>query len=299
MGTPAFAVPSLEILVENKFNVVAVITSPDKPQGRGQKLAASPVKDCAIKYSIPVLQPVNLKSPEFIEELKSYQANLQVVVAFRMLPEIVWAMPALGTFNLHASLLPQYRGAAPINWVIINGEKETGLTTFFLKHEIDTGSIIFQEKEKINYDDDAGKLHDRLMGKGSALVLKTVKAIEAGSVLSQPQNESIQIKHAPKIFKETCEVNWNHTPDVIRNFVRGLSPYPGAWATIRGKVFKIFLVDTLPSKRKSIENGRIDTDEATFLLVKVKEGWISILELQPEGKKRMTVEEFFRGNKLY
>src|ERR1041385_5544152 len=209
MGTPEFAVPSLEALVENKFDVVAVITAPDKPQGRGQKLTASPVKECALKYSIPVLQPTNLKSPDFINELKSYNANLQIVVAFRMLPEIVWAMPSIGTFNLHASLLPQYRGAAPINWAIINGETETGVTTFFLKHEIDTGSIIFQEKEKINADDNVGSLYERLMKIGSGLVLKTVKAIEVGNVPTQTQIESSSLRHAPKIFKETCEINWN------------------------------------------------------------------------------------------
>ncbi len=214
MGTPEFAVPSLEILVENKFNVVAVITAPDKPQGRGQKLSASPIKENAVKHHIPVLQPTNLKSPEFLEELKTYKANLQIVVAFRMLPEVVWTMPALGTFNLHASLLPQYRGAAPINWAIVNGEKETGVTTFFLKHEIDTGSIIFQEKETIDDDDDAGKLYERLMNKGASLVLKTVKAIEKGNFPSLQQTEIAEIKHAPKIFKETCEINWNQSSEL-------------------------------------------------------------------------------------
>src|SRR6478736_8938465 len=239
MGTPEFAVPSLEILVENKFCVVTVITAPDKPQGRGQKLSYSPVKECALKHNIPVLQPTNLKSPEFQEELKSYHANLQIVVAFRMLPEVVWAMPALGTFNLHASLLPQYRGAAPINWAIINGEKETGATTFFLKHEIDTGSIIFQEKEPILDSDNVGSLYERLMIKGAGLVLKTVRAIEQGDYPSVVQPANIDIKHAPKIFKETCEINWNQSSEAVRNFVRGLSPYPGAWVTLNGKVFKI------------------------------------------------------------
>jgi methionyl-tRNA formyltransferase len=297
MGTPEFAVPSLEILIENKFNVVAVITAPDKPQGRGQKLTASSVKECALKYSIPVLQPTNLKSVDFIEELKSYNANLQVVVAFRMLPEMVWAMPSLGTFNLHASLLPQYRGAAPINWAIINGEKETGATTFFLKHEIDTGSIIFQEKEKISEDDNVGSLYDRLMLKGATLVLKTVKAIETGNVPSQPQDESSVLKHAPKIFKETCEVNWNQPSEAVRNFVRGLSPYPAAWTTLNGKVFKIFKVESSANSKHSV-GGDIDTDNKTYLRVKTQDGWISILEFQPEGKKKMSVEEFFRGNRI-
>jgi methionyl-tRNA formyltransferase len=299
MGTPEFAVPSLEALVENKFNVVAVITAPDKPQGRGQKLTASPVKECALKYNIPVLQPTNLKAPEFIEELKSYKANLQVVVAFRMLPEIVWSMPALGTFNLHGSLLPQYRGAAPINWAIINGEKETGVTTFFLKHEIDTGSVIFQEKEPISEDDDVGSVYERLMHKGAKLVVKTVKAIEEGNYPSLPQNESSVIKHAPKIFKETCEVNWNQPSETIRNFVRGLSPYPAAWTTLNGKVFKLFKVKAESNRGLSTVNcGQIDTDNKTFLRVRAQDAWISILEFQPEGKKRMTVEEFFRGNRI-
>ena len=211
MGTPEFAVPSLEILVQNKFNVVAVITAPDKPQGRGQKLTPSPVKECALKYNLPVLQPTNLKSPEFQEELKSYHANLQVVVAFRMLPEVVWSMPAIGTFNLHASLLPQYRGAAPINWAIINGEKETGVTTFFLKHEIDTGSIIFQDKETILETDDAGSLYERLMHKGATLVLKTVQAIEQGDYPSRPQSEAMEIKHAPRFSKKPARsIGTNH-----------------------------------------------------------------------------------------
>ena len=299
MGTPEFAVTSLETLIENKFNVVAVITAPDKPQGRGQKLTALPVKESALKHNIPVLQPTNLKSPEFLEELKSYKANLQVVVAFRMLPEAVWTMPAIGTFNLHASLLPQYRGAAPINWAIINGEKETGATTFFLKHEIDTGSIIFQEKEIIHDDDDAGKLYERLMHRGAALVLKTVKAIEEGNYPSFPQKETREIKHAPKIFKETCEIKWNQPSEQIRNFVRGLSPYPAAWTILNGKVFKVFRVESTVNGQQSTANvGEIATDNKTSLQVKTQDGWLSILEFQPEGKKRMSVKEYFRGNKI-
>ena len=299
MGTPEFAVPSLEILVENKFDVVAVVTAADKPQGRGQKLAGSPVKQSAVKYGIPVLQPTNLKSSEFLEELRSYKATLQVVVAFRMLPEVVWAMPVLGTFNLHASLLPQYRGAAPINWAIINGEKETGVTTFFLKHEIDTGSIIFQEKEIIHDEDDAEQLYKRLMDKGAALVLKTVKAIEEGNYPALPQKEVAEIKHAPKIFKETCEINWNQSSVSLRNFVRGLSPYPSAWTTLNGKAFKVFRVQSpVASHQSPVSPGEIQTDSKTFLQVKTQDGWLSILEFQPEGKKRMSVEEFFRGNKI-
>jgi methionyl-tRNA formyltransferase len=298
MGTPEFAVPALDILVEHKFNVVAVITAPDKPQGRGQKIIYSPVKECALKHSMPVLQPTNLKSPEFLEELKSYNANLQIVVAFRMLPEVVWAMPKLGTFNLHASLLPQYRGAAPINWAIINGEKETGVTTFFLKHEIDTGSIIFQEKEAIAENDNVGTLYERLMVKGSQLVLKTVNAIQEGNYPSLPQPQHAEVKHAPKIFKETCEINWNQTSEQVRNFVRGLSPYPTAWSVIAGKTFKLYKVSIVKKENGNRASGEIDTDNKDYLYIKTTDGWISIEELQPEGKKRMTTRDFFRGNKI-
>lgn len=297
MGTPEFAVPSLEILEENKFNVVAVITAPDKPQGRGQKLQPSPVKESAVKHNIPVLQPTNLKSPEFLEELRGYHANLQIVVAFRMLPEVVWSMPALGTFNLHGSLLPQYRGAAPINWAIMNGEKETGVTTFFLKHQIDTGSIIFQEKETISYDDTVGTVYERLMHKGAALVLKTVQAIEAGDYPALPQPESEVIKHAPKIFKETCEINWKQSTESVRNFIRGLNPYPGAWTTLSGKTYKIFK-GSVSDRTSESEVGTIETDNKNYLCVKTMDGWLSIDELQPEGKKRMSIQEFFRGNKI-
>lgn len=297
MGTPEFAVPSLEILVENKFNVVAVITAPDKPQGRGQKLTPSPVKVYALKRNIPVLQPTNLKSAAFIEELRSYQATLQVVVAFRMLPEAVWSMPAIGTLNLHASLLPQYRGAAPIHWAIINGEKETGVTTFFLKHEIDTGSIIFQEREPIHENDNAGTLYERLMTKGGQLVLRTVKAIAAGDYPSLPQPESGEIKHAPKIFKETCEINWNQSSESIRNFVRGLTPYPAAWTILNEKTFKIYGVSVVDFKNESSDDPII-TNNKDYLYIKTSNGWISIDELQPEGKRRMNIQEFFRGNKI-
>lgn len=298
MGTPEFAVPSLEILLKNNFNVVAVITAPDKPQGRGQKIAFSPVKECALKYNVPVLQPANLKAPEFIDELKSYQANLQIVVAFRMLPEVVWSMPALGTFNLHGSLLPQYRGAAPINWAIINGEKETGVTTFFLKHEIDTGSIILQDKEQIDYNDNVGTVYERLMIKGSELVLKTVRRIEEGNYTASPQIMSADLKHAPKIFRETCEINWAQPAESVRNFVRGLSPYPAAWTTIPGgKVCKVFATSVVKNSDASVNND-FRTDNKTYLHFKASDGWISIDELQPEGKKRMTIQDFFRGNKI-
>lgn len=298
MGTPEFAVPSLEILVEHQYHVVAVITAPDKPQGRGQKIVYSPVKECALKHNIRVLQPTNLKSPEFLNTLRSFNANLQVVVAFRMLPEAVWVMPSIGTFNLHASLLPQYRGAAPINWAIINGEQETGVSTFFLKHEIDTGSIIYQEKEPILEKDTVGTLYNRLMKKGARLVLKTVQAIEAGNYPSVPQPENADIKHAPKIFKETCELKWNQPAAQVRNFVRGLSPHPTAWSIFAGKNYKVFEVSIADKQGNDQNPGSIDTDNKNYLYIKTSDGWISVEELQPEGKRKMTIKDFFRGNKL-
>jgi methionyl-tRNA formyltransferase len=297
MGTPEFAVPTLEILVENKFNVVAVITAPDKPQGRGQKLAFSPVKEAAMKHSIPVLQPTNMKSPEFISELKSYNADLQIVVAFRMLPEAVWSMPVIGTFNLHASLLPQYRGAAPINWAVINGEYETGVTTFFLQHDIDTGSIILQERESIYPEDTASTLYERLMKRGAKLVLRTVRSIAEKNYTSTPQPKLESLKTAPKIFKETCQINWNQLTKQVRDFVRGLSEYPGAWTTLNGKTYKIFKVSPAFSKEDK-RPGELVTDNRTLLYVKTGDGWASVEELQPEGKRRMKIEEFFRGNKV-
>jgi methionyl-tRNA formyltransferase len=296
MGTPEFAVPSLEILLQNNINVVAVITAPDKPQGRGQKLSISPVKECALKYNVPVLQPTNLKSEEFLETLRAYKADLQVVVAFRMLPESVWSMPVIGTFNLHASLLPQYRGAAPINWAIINGERETGVTTFFLQHDIDTGSIIFQETEPINQADTAGTLYERLMNKGARLVLKTVQAIASKNYTSTPQQGSSS-KHAPKIFKETCEIKWDQKTSAVIDFVRGLNPYPSAWTTINGKFFKIHKVSGTSSSENKAP-GQFVTDSKKYLHFKTIDGWVAIDELQPEGKKRMAIEEFFRGNKI-
>ncbi len=301
MGTPEFAVASLEMLLTNGVNVVAVVTAPDKPQGRGQKLTLSPVKQCAIRHHVPVLQPTNLKSESFLKDLDSFQADLQVVVAFRMLPEVVWSRPRLGTFNLHASLLPQYRGAAPINWALINGESETGVTTFFLQHQIDTGHIIYQEKEPINYSDDAGTLHDRLMKRGAALVLRTVQAIHKGNPPTLPQPETGELKHAPKIFKETCEINWNQSAQQVRNFIRGLSPYPGAWASLQGKVYKLFRAEIVEAEQDESEDlspGQYRTDNKTHLWFGTSDGLISITELQAEGKKRMSTEEFFRGNKL-
>lgn len=296
MGTPEFAVPSLEKLVATSWNVVAVITAPDKPQGRGQKTSMSPVKACALRHRIPVLQPTNLKSPDFIKELQGFQANLQVVVAFRMLPEMVWAMPALGTFNLHGSLLPQYRGAAPIQWAVINGEKETGVTTFFLQHDIDTGKIIFQEKEPIHEDDDAGQIYERLMHKGATLVEKTVAAIASGVYPSQEQSLDQPLKHAPKIFRETCEINWDQTTEQIRNFIRGLSPYPAAWTVLQGKTYKIFKVHRSNAILPLSQPWQ--TDNKTYLYFRTSDGCLSVDEIQAEGKRKMTIKEFFLGNKL-
>lgn len=298
MGTPEFAVPSLELLIEKDYSIVAVITAPDKPAGRGLKLSASPVKEVALRHQIPVLQPTNLKSPDFQEELRSYKANLQIVVAFRMLPEPVWNMPALGTFNLHASLLPQYRGAAPINWAIMNGENETGITTFFLKHEIDTGNIIFQEKEIISDTDTAGTLYERLRHKGAQLVLKTVQAIEEGDYPQLPQPTDKPIRLAPKIFKETCEINWNQPTKAVYNFIRGLSPYPAAWTTLKDKLCKIYASHPVDNPSTDTATGDYQTDQKGFLHIKTANGWLAIDELQLEGKKKMGVEEFLRGNKM-
>ena len=297
MGTPEFAVPAFELLVTQGWNVVAVITAPDKPQGRGKKLGSSPVKLSAEKLGIPVLQPTNLKSPEFLDTLRSYQADIQVVVAFRMLPEVVWAMPPKGTFNLHASLLPDYRGAAPINWVLINGEKETGVTTFFLKHEIDTGSIIFQEKEPILAEDNVGTLYERLMKKGASLVLKTIEAIATDTVQPQLQDESKFTHHAPKIFKETCQIDWSKSALEIHNLVRGLSPYPAAWTVINEKNCKIFSTAVL-EETSNREVGSFHTDNKSYLHFQTGTSLISVLSLQLEGKKRMDIAEFLRGNSL-
>ncbi len=298
MGTPEFAVPAFTILIEHGWNVVAVITAPDRPKGRGQKLIPSPIKEVAISYAIPVLQPTNLKSPEFLAELKSYQATLQIVVAFRMLPEAVWNMPTKGTFNLHASLLPAYRGAAPINWAIINGEKETGVTTFFLKHEIDTGSILFQEKELIQPEDNLGTLYERLMKRGANLVLKTVKAIAENRIGPIPQDEMKASTHAPKIFKETCQIDWSQPAKKIHNLIRGLSPYPAAWTILDGKNCKIFTSQVSTSDLENCEVGNYQSDGKTELMYQTGMGSLKVLELQLEGKKRMNIADFLRGYQL-
>jgi methionyl-tRNA formyltransferase len=299
MGTPEFAVSSLAALVENNCQVVAVVTVPDKPSGRGLQLAASPVKQYALDHDIPVLQPEKLKNAQFLEELRSYEADIQVVVAFRMLPEVVWNMPKYGTFNLHASLLPQYRGAAPINWAIINGETETGVTTFFIEHEIDTGKIIFQEKEKIEPEDTIGTLYERLMVKGAKLVVKTIRAIEANDYPQLPQLMGDTLRSAPKIFKENCEINWQQSAESIRNFVRGLCPYPAAWTTLNGKFCKIFRCSVVLFDMGDANNEQpILTDNKTFLYFRAAGHWVAIEELQLEGKKRMGIADFLRGHKL-
>lgn len=301
MGTPDFAVPSLEILVENHYRVVAVVTAPDKPKGRGQKVTVSPVKQCALQYDLPLLQPTNLKDPGFIEELRSYEANLQVVVAFRMLPEAVWNMPEIGTFNLHASLLPQYRGAAPINWAIINGEQTTGVTTFFLKHEVDTGKIIFQEEEPVYPNDTAGSLYQRLMHKGSRLVLQTTKAITAGDYPQIEQKKLNNLKKAPKIFRETCEINWDQSRENVYNFIRGLSPYPGAWTAWSGRVYKIpeaEMVNPKAANKMGMKPGQYTTDQKTYLHVRCANGSLSIRKIQAPGKKVMDIKDFLKGNQL-
>lgn len=304
MGTPDFAVESLKILVENNYRVVGVVTMPDKPSGRGHKIQYSPVKQYALDHQLPVLQPEKLKNPEFISQLKELQADLQIVVAFRMLPEVVWNMPPMGTFNLHASLLPQYRGAAPINHAIINGEKITGATTFFLTHEIDTGKIILQEKVEILPEDNAGTLHDKLMFLGAQMVRKTVDMIENHEVDAIDQsafiNEYAELKAAPKIFKENCLINWNDTAENVHNFVRGMSPYPTAWSeiTLPGQsesfIFKVFLTETEHSNHLH-EPGSVVADGRKVLKVAVRDGFILLKEIQAPGKKRMETGEFLRG----
>ena len=297
MGTPDFAVPSLDILVQNGLNVVAVITSTDKYGGRGgKKLIESAIKKYAVSKEIPVLQPKNLKNPEFLEELASYKADLQLVVAFRMLPVVVWDMPKLGTYNLHGSLLPRYRGAAPINWAVINGDKYTGVTTFKLKHAIDTGDLMYQEKVQITEDDNAGSVHDKMMIVGANLVLKTVKSIISADYQTFPQDES-QVSKAPKIFHETCEIDYNKPSDEIYNFVRGLCPYPGAWMTLDGLEMKVFDIERSFEDNIAIA-GTIITDDKRYIKIAASDGYIMLNDLKLQGKKRMDVKSFLNGYKM-
>ncbi len=307
-GTPEIASSQLEAIIAAGYEVAAVVTVPDKPAGRGKKIQSSDVKLTALKYDLPILQPVSLKSPEFIEELSSYKADLFIVVAFRMLPEVVWSMPPMGTFNLHASLLPQYRGAAPINHAIINGEKETGLTTFLLDKEIDTGEIIMQEKVVIEDDETAGTLHDKLMLLGNKVVVETIKIIEEGRVQSQSQEmiierENLQLKPAPKIFKEDCRIDWTKDAKLIYDFIRGLSPYPAAHTqfvsengeTIDIKVFEVALKE---NKLEDKDLYKIKTDGKSYLDVVLGENNISIKVIQQAGKKAMPIADFLRGTRL-
>lgn len=293
MGTPDFAVEPLKRLVDNGFNVVTVVTMPDKPAGRGHHIQFSPVKRFAVERNIPVLQPERLKDEAWLEELRGYEADLQIVVAFRMLPEAVWGMPRMGTFNLHASLLPEYRGAAPINWAVINGEKRTGVTTFFLQHEIDTGDIIMQRAIELTDEDNAGTVHDRLMNLGSDMVVETVERILADDVTLSKQPDAV-VKPAPKIFKETCELHFDRDVKDVHNLVRGLSPYPGAWMTCgNGEVMKVFRTHVLEGD--DAVAGKMESDGKRFLRVGCNGGWLYLDEVQMAGKRRMAIDDVLRG----
>lgn len=301
MGTPEFAVGSLKTLIENGYNVVGVVTAPDRPSGRGQKLHQSDVKQFATSCGLPVLQPEKLKDENFLRELKSLRADIQIVVAFRMLPEVVWKMSPMGTFNLHGSLLPHYRGAAPLNWAIINGDQETGVTTFLLKQEIDTGNILFQEKVQIGSEETIGELHDSLMVIGAKLVLKTVDALADGAVIPLPQNSLIidpDRLQAPKIFKESCMIDWGKSGTIINNLIRGLSPYPAAWTNFHSsgseigvKIFKA----SIEQVSHQCKPGEILSDNKKYLKIACADGFLHIIDLQLAGKKRMGIAEFLRG----
>lgn len=303
MGTPEFAVEPLKQLVDQGYNVVGVVTMPDKPAGRGQRLQESPVKKYALQEDIPVLQPEKLRDEDFLVQLKMWQADIQVVVAFRMLPEVVWNMPRLGTFNLHASLLPQYRGAAPINWAIINGEKETGVTTFFLKHEIDTGNIILQRSTPIADNDNVGTLYDRLMHMGAELVVETMERITMGDVSTIPQDDSVASNPAPKIFKEDCKLNWSKPAVELHNFVRGLSPYPAAFTEVKtdkDQVLGLKILETEVIDSTVAEPiGTLVSDGKNQLMFATSEGYLAVKRLQLAGKKAMTTQELLRGTKLF
>jgi len=296
MGTPEFAVGSLRKLLEAGYNVVAVVTAPDKPAGRGLALQESAVKIFAKSKGLLVLQPEKLKDLSFIQQIKDLHPDIQVVVAFRMLPEVVWNMPPMGTVNVHASLLPQYRGAAPINWAIINGEKITGVTTFKLKHEIDTGDILLSSKVTIEENENAGTLHDKLKEEGATLLVETLRQLAAVTLKEQPQfsSDNNSLKHAPKIFTDTCKIDWNHAADEIYNLIRGLSPYPTAFTTLDNKKLKIFSAKKIISDSHA-EPGSIETDNKSYLRFAARDGSIDLLDLQLEGKKRMNIADFLRG----
>lgn len=297
MGTPDFAVPSLDILLENGYDVVGVVTATDKMGGRGnKKLIQSDVKKYAVEKGLKVLQPASLKAPEFLEELAVLKADLQIIVAFRMLPSVVWKMPPMGTFNLHGSLLPKHRGAAPINWAVINGEKETGVTTFFLKQKIDTGNILFQEKVSIGENETTGELYNRMKMVGAEVVLKTVKAIENDNYTTQNQDDSLATK-APKIFHDTCEINFNQPTQTVHNFIRGMSPYPTAWTTLDGKKLKVFRTLKVIEAHNH-KAGTFHSDNKKQLRIATTDGYVDILELQLQGKKRMMIKDFLNGYKF-
>ena len=300
MGTPDFAVASLERLINADCNIVGVVTAPDKPAGRGMHMQESAVKKTALANGLNILQPEKLKSPDFIESLALLKVDIQIVVAFRMLPEIVWNMPSIGTVNLHGSLLPQYRGAAPINWAIINGEPYTGVTTFKLKHEIDTGDILQSEKILITEEDTAGTLHDKMKEIGATLLLKTIQNIASGDVKETPQQVLIEneIKHAPKIYTETCKLDWNHSCTKVNNLIRGLSPYPGAFTYLGDKKLKVFAAEKEITK-PLVPAGMYETDNKSFLKYACEDGYLKITDLQLEGKKRMLVSEFLRGYRVF
>lgn len=310
MGTPEFAVASLDVLFKNGYEIAAVITAPDKPAGRGRMLQQSAVKEYAVANNIPVLQPEKLKDPAFIAELTALRPDLQVVVAFRMLPEVVFSIPPMGTFNLHGSLLPQYRGAAPINWAIMNGETETGVTTFFLNNEIDKGAILLTASLPIGETETAGELHDRLMALGAAQVLKTARALEAGTVTATiQQGAGTDLKPAPKLFKTDGEIDWTLPVSMIYNKIRGLSPYPAAWTSLKGLQLKIFAVEkladltedailTLEMRAGKYTPGEILSDGKTFLLYRAQDGFLALKDIQLENKKRMKIEDFMRGFNL-
>lgn len=310
MGTPDFAVAGLKALIQSNFNVVGVITAPDRPSGRGRKLQASSVKKAAIEYGIPVLQPEKLRNQEFLNALQVLKADLQIVVAFRMLPKVVWQMPSMGTFNLHASLLPHYRGAAPINWALINGETKTGVSTFFIDEKIDTGALLLQEECKIDPEENAGSLHDKLMTLGAELIVRTVELIASGKADPLPQTENSALKEAPKIHKETCRINWLEPPEKIRNLIRGMSPYPGAWTSIVNgeqtltpcKILAAQIPKELSSEKRKELDALSTTDQGFPLVqwnkelwVKHPEAYIQILEMQIPGKRKMLVRDLLNG----
>lgn len=297
MGTPEFAVASLDALVNAGCQIVGVVTAPDKPAGRGMKLMQSDVKKYAVEKGLLVLQPEKLKNPDFLEELKGLRADVQVVVAFRMLPELVWNMPPMGTINLHGSLLPQYRGAAPIHWAVINGEAQTGVTTFKLQHAIDTGDILLQDSFPIGPDETTGEVHDRMKMIGAKLLVKTIEGLAAGNIQEQAQAllaDPAALKHAPKLFTENCQINWNRPVQDLHNFIRGLSPFPGALSKLDGKILKIYRSD-IEQKTHGLTPGTLVTDGKTVLKFAATNGFIQVLDLQLEGKKRMLVADFLRG----